>query len=46
MPTSTTGDEAWVVGFNRWGAVVVGLLAAWFTFRAIRERAASRKDGK
>jgi hypothetical protein len=35
---SHTGDEAWVVGFNRWGALVVGLLAAWFTFRAIRER--------
>jgi hypothetical protein len=33
-----TGDEAWVVGFNRWGTLVVGVLAAWFTFRAIRER--------
>jgi hypothetical protein len=44
--SSHTGDEAWVVGFNRWGALVIGLLAAWFTFRAFRERAASRSDRK
>ena len=40
---SHTGDEAWVVGFNRWGSLVVGVLAAWFTFRAVKERSSGGK---
>ena len=37
-------DQRWVLGFNRWGALVCALFGAYFAFRAYRERTAVRGE--
>jgi hypothetical protein len=37
--------DAWVVGFNRWGAAALGALAALTGGRALRARGRAQKSG-
>jgi hypothetical protein len=39
-------DQLWVIAFNQWGAAVCGALAAYFSWKALRERRAAREAGR